>query len=135
MTSIEQRLDSFPEAWKPTEAGEKLIGEVTDVDLRESEYGDPYPILTVLSEKDGVEYAWHAFNTMARNAVAKKQPQIGERVGIVYAGIGEAQPGMNAPKRWRLIVERPKQHVDYGGIAAEEETDETPPEPDDDIPF
>jgi hypothetical protein len=131
MTSLEDRLDSFPEAWKPTTSGEKLIGELTDVDMRESEYGDPYPILTVLSETDGLEYAWHAFHTMARNAVAKKKPQIGERVGIVYAGLGEAQPGMNAPVRWRLLVDRPKQQVDYAAVAAE--TDE--PAADGELPF
>jgi hypothetical protein len=133
MSSLEERLDSFPEAWKPDAPGEKLIGELTDVDLRESEYGDPYPILTVLSEADGKEWAWHAFHTMARNAVAKKKPQIGERVGIVYAGVGEAQPGMNAPVRWRLLVERPKQQVDYAAVATG--TDEAAAAADDDVPF
>jgi hypothetical protein len=139
MTSLAERLDSFPEAWRPKQPGEKLIGELTDVDMRDSEYGEPYPILTVLDESDGVEKAWHAFHTMARNAVAKKRPQIGERIGIVYAGVGEAQPGMNAPVRWRLLVDRPKETVDYDAVAAE------PAEPavdgedaqdgDDDIPF
>jgi hypothetical protein len=130
-SSLEERLDSFPEAWKPTTPGEKLIGELTDVDMRESEYGDPYPILTVLSEADGQEYAWHAFHTMARNAVAKKKPQIGERVGIVDAGVGEAQPGMNAPVRWRLLVDRPKQQVDYAAVA----TSDTTENEGDDVPF
>jgi hypothetical protein len=132
MTTLEERLDSFPEPWKPTTAGEKLIGELTDVDMRDSEYGEPYPILTVLSEADGQEYAWHAFHTMARNAVAKKKPQIGEIIGIVYAGVGEAQPGMNAPVRWRLLVDRPIQQVDYAAVATG--TDDDAAE-DDGIPF
>jgi len=99
MTSLSERLDSFPEAWRPTNAGEKLIGELTDVDLRESDYGEPYAVLTVLAEEGstqdeemippGTELTWHAFHAMARNAVRKKQPQVGERVGIVYAGTGE----------------------------------------------
>ena len=131
MTSLEDRLDSFPGAWRPEKPGEKLIGELTDVDMRESEYGDPYPILTVLSEADGLEYAWHAFHTMARNAVAKKKPQIGERVGIVYAGVGEAQPGMNPPVRWRLLVDRPKQQIDYAAVA----TSDTTENEGDDVPF
>jgi hypothetical protein len=132
-SSLEERLDNFPEAWKPATAGEKLIGELTDVDMRESEYGDPYPILTVLSEAGGQEYAWHAFHTMARNAVAKKKPQIGERVGIVYAGVGEAQPGMNPPVRWPLLVDRPKQQVDYAAVAAG--TDEPDANADGELPF
>jgi hypothetical protein len=126
MTSLEERLDTFPEAWRPETPGEKLIGELTDVDMRESEYGEPYPILTVLSEEDGQEKAWHAFHTMARNEVAKKKPQIGERVGIVYAGVGEAQPGMNAPVRWRLLVDRVGRQVNYTPVIRPDEADERP---------
>ena len=137
MSTLEERLDSFPEAWRPETLGEKLIGELTELDTRESEYGEPYPILTVLSEADGVEYTWHAFHTMARNAVAKKNPQVGERVGIVYGGLGEATPGMNPPVRWRLLVDRHPQP------AATDVTEPEPPTPepdaeraqDDDIPF
>jgi hypothetical protein len=152
MTNLADRLDSFPESWRPKNAGEKLIGEVTDVDLRDSEYGDPYPILTVLVEsgqedgeplEPGTEKGWHAFHAMARNEVAKKKPQIGERVGIVYAGLGEAQPGMNPPVRWRLLVDRPKQQVEYPPTDEEKEGGEEPPpagdasasSADDDIPF
>jgi len=60
--------------WKPTKAGEKLIGELVDVDLRDSDYGDPYNILVVQVEsgqedgkqlEPGTEKAWHAFHTMA----------------------------------------------------------------------
>jgi hypothetical protein len=136
MATLSERLDSFPEPWKPTEKGEKLVGRLVEVDLRESDYGEPYPILTVESEVDGKEYAWHAFHTMARNAVKKKQPQPGEKVGIVYGGLGEAEQGRNAPVRWRLLVERSEEEVDYGKLGEPE------PEPeqagnggDDDIPF
>jgi hypothetical protein len=134
MNTLSERLANFPEPWKPTTAGETLIGETTDLDWRESEYGDPYPIVTVCSDEDGKEYAWHAYHTMARNEVAKKKPQIGERVGILYGGIGEAEPGKNAPVKWRLIVERKPVEIDYSAVPT------TPdPEPadtaDTDIPF
>lgn len=135
MNSLAERLDNFPEAWRPETPGEKLIGELTDVDLRESDYGDAYPILTVRSDEDGNEYVWHAFHQMARNAVKKKQPQVGERVGIVYAGLGEPQPGMNAPVRWRLLVERPEQErFDYDTVPAAASEDAVE-QPDADIPY
>jgi hypothetical protein len=137
MPSLAERLDNFPEAWQPTNPGEKLIGELTDVDLRESEYGDPYSVLTVAAEEGstqdgemippGTELAWHAFHTMARNEVKRKQPQVGEKVGIVYAGKGEAKPGKNAPERWRLLVERPQpQQFDYDAVPAGEADDDVP---------
>lgn len=150
MTSLAERLDNFPEAWRPTSEGEKLIGELVDIDLRESDYGEPYPVLTVLAEDGssqdgkmippGTELSWHAFHTMARNAVKRKQPQVGERVGIVYAGLGEAQPGMNAPVRWRLLVERPRpEQFDYDAVPVVDDPSleqERPQfEGDDDVPF
>jgi hypothetical protein len=43
---LTDRLDNFAEGWRP-KPGDKLIGLVTDVDSRETEYGDePYPIIT-----------------------------------------------------------------------------------------
>src|SRR4051794_16804882 len=118
MSNLAARLDSFPEPWKPKQ-GDKLIGDLVDVDMRASDYGDPYPILTVDagegSTMDGNpivgEHAWHAFHTMARHEVAKKRPQPGERVGVSYHGKGTAAPGMSPPERWRLLVDRPQQQV------------------------
>jgi len=141
MSTLANRLDSFPEAWKP-QPGEKLIGKLVDLDLRNSEYGPPYPILTVLDEA-GHEWAWHAFHTMARNEVAKRRPQIGEQVGISYHGKGTAAPGMNAPERWRLLVDRPRElqpPIDWEAVApdatqADDTTSATAPAADDEIPF
>ncbi len=147
MSILTERLDKFPEPWKP-EPGEKLIGELVDFDLRESEYGDPYPILTVEATEGSTmngkpisgEHAWHAFHTMARSEVARKRPQIGETVGIAYHGKGTAAPGMNAPERWRMIVDRPREDrppIDWDAIApAEDKKDDGGQGAEDDsIPF
>ena len=101
MRSIDDRLDSFAEAWKP-EPGDKLIGTVVDLDERDSAYGDePYPIVTVETD-DGNELAFHAFHTVARNELAKQRPAIGDRIGIAYHG---KQDGKNY-ESYRVIVER-----------------------------
>jgi hypothetical protein len=116
-TNLSDRLDSFPEGWRPAK-GDKLIGEVTELAERESEYGEgPYPIVTVAAEegstqdgepiRPGTEIAWHAFHTMARSEVARKRPQVGNHVGIAYHGPAEkAPPGMNPPELWRLLVDK-----------------------------
>jgi hypothetical protein len=134
--------------------------------MRESEYGSPYAILTVDAEETSTmngepirgEYAWHAFHTMARNEVAKKRPQVGERIGACYHGKGQAAPGMNPPERWRLIVDRPpaeqraidwptvsddapklEQLTDEHGVEGDKSREQRPrlvvDDPDDDIPF
>lgn len=46
---------------------------------------------------------------------------IGDRVGVSYDGKGTAAPGMNAPERYRLLVDRPKgqeQPIDWDTVAA-----------------
>src|SRR5206468_3062798 len=126
MKTLDERLDAFAEPWKP-EPGDKLIGEVADLDERESEYGS-YPIVTVLTD-EGEELAFHAFRTVAKNELAKVRPQIGDRIGIAYHG----KPDGKDYELYRIIVERdeaPKaldwdKHADEMGTV----------EPDDEIPF
>ena len=142
MRSIDDRLDSFAEAWKP-EPGDKLIGTVVDLDERDSAYGDePYPIVTV-QDDDGNELAFHAFHTVARNELAKQRPAIGDRIGIAYHG---KKNGKNY-ESYRVIVDRPDsepktidwdKHVtadDEPEQDGEPEDDETPKSASDDIPF
>jgi hypothetical protein len=142
--SLTERLDNFPEPWMGRQAGDKLIGELVDRDTRASEYGDPYEILTVDAEEGSIldgepitgEYAWHAFHTMSRSEVARRNPQIGERVGIAYHGKGEAAPGMNAPERYRVLVERPQGHLPIPDTAEPEAENEGDGQDDEDgIPF
>lgn len=108
MTTQQQmydRLDApMAEAWMPEE-GDKLIGIVTDIDTRSSEYGDDYTILTIETE-DGEAWAFHAFRTVARNEVAKANPQVGDKVGVKYLGVSTKEPpkGQSAPHLYRVIV-------------------------------
>ena len=81
--SLEERLESFAEAWKPN-PGDTLIGVVVDIDSRTTEYGT-YPIVTIRDD-DGAEFAVHAFHTVLRNEFAKRPPRLGERLGIKYLG-------------------------------------------------
>jgi hypothetical protein len=132
--SLEDRLGSFPEAWRPA-PGDKIIGELTEFDTRSSDYGEPYPILTLLTD-EGEEYAIHAFHTMLRNAVERKNPQIGDRVGIAYFGPAEkpAAPGMSPAERYRMIVERNSNSDEPPAVSESSEPEPAGPDPDD-IPF
>jgi hypothetical protein len=127
MTNLADRLDSFAEPWMP-DAGEKLIGEVVDLDERENEYGS-YPVVTVLTD-EGDELAFHAFRTVAKNELAKQRPQVGDRIGIKYVG----KPEGKDYELYRIKVERDEQSksIDWDKHTSE------PAEPSaakDDIPF
>ena len=115
--SLEDRLDTFAEAWRP-KAGDKLIGTVVDLDERESEYDEePYPIVPVRTD-DGQELAFHGFDTVARNELAKQRPRVSERIGIAYHGVPEGRKY----EAYRIIVERDEpQELDWSRFAPEAE--------------
>lgn len=105
MTSLRDLVDKdYAEGWKPNE-GDYLEGVVTEISSRDGGYGE-YPILTVLTD-DKKEIAWHASSTVAKSQVADKQPNVGDRIGVLYKG---KQPKKSDPKVeqhvYRLVVER-----------------------------
>jgi hypothetical protein len=105
MTSLTDRAQSFPEAWKPNE-GDAIEGVVTELATRASEYGPDYTIITV-EDDGGNEWAIHGFHSMLRNEIERKTPQVGDRIAVAYHGLGESSaPGMSAPHKYRLVVER-----------------------------
>ncbi len=142
--TLQDRLDdAFAEAWRPS-LGDKLVGVVTGIDVRHSDYGDPYPIVTVQRD-DGTEAAFHGFHTVARRELAKQKPQIGDEIGIAYLGKGEpTKPGVSGAELYRIIVERAEpQPINWDALADVDDAD-TPAAPaaaaatatpDDDIPF
>jgi hypothetical protein len=135
--SLSDRLDSFPEPWRPS-PGDKVIGEVVELDERDSDYGDPYTIITLLTD-EGTEVAVHCFHQILRNAVERKRPQVGDRVGVAYFGKAErAAPGMNPAERYRMIVERnPAAAATPDDVDGMDQTLPTQSAPDEDgeIPF
>lgn len=95
---IADRVESFAEPWKP-KAGDKLVGVITELDERTSEYG-MYPIVTVMTDAGG-ESAFHGFHTVAKNELSRQRPRVGDRIAIKYFG-RDADKGY---ERYRVLVE------------------------------
>ena len=136
--SLQDRLDSSAEAWKPN-VDDSVIGTVLAVDERTTEFGT-YPIVTLMTD-DGDEVAVHAFHTVLKSEFARRPPVDGERLGIKY--LGKSPKGYEA---YRVVWEntRPPNWDRIGAeaqaerIVAEAETaqpTEASGAPDDDIPF
>ena len=96
--TIEDRLNREPEAWKP-QPGDRLIGTVVEVEEYRSDYGT-YPMITI-STDDGQEWMFHAFHTVARTEIERKQPKPGDRIGIAYHGLSE-----KGYEQYRIVLER-----------------------------
>ena len=83
MATIHDELDrEFAPAWKP-QPGDKLVGIVTDLSVRDGTYGQ-YPIIT-LRGGDG-ELAVHAFHEVLQNELGRVAPKLGDHIGIKYVG-------------------------------------------------
>lgn len=82
--SVLDDLDrEYAPAWKP-DAGDKIVGIVSEISEREGTYG-VYPIVTLRTE-DG-ELAVHAFHEVLQNELARLAPKQGDLLGIKYAGM------------------------------------------------
>lgn len=127
-STLTDRLDQFPEGWRP-HPGDKTVGQVVSLDTRDGQYG-AYPVVTVAAD-DGREVAVHAFHTVLRGELARLRPEPGERIGIAYHGRGDG-----SYERYRVIVERdrPAGGVDWdreAQVAAQESDGGQPPVPSD----
>jgi hypothetical protein len=137
-----ERLDAPTEAWLH-DPGDQLVGTIADVDQRDSGYG-VYPTVTIVVEEDstenggqpiepGDERVLHAFRTVPRNELAKRRPQVGDRIGVKYLGKAEGRD-YEAYKVVLELAERPEAEWPV----AEPERDGIAPSSisaDDEIPF
>jgi hypothetical protein len=141
---VDKQVDrEYAEAWR-YEPGDKLIGETVELSQREGAYGI-YPIITVRQD-NGVELAFHAFHTVARNELAKAAPQVGERIAIKYVGVKEAGgEGRSSYHAYKVAVDRAARAFNWsafgetGEVEPDIPADDGPPlstvPTDDDIPF
>jgi hypothetical protein len=107
MSNLAEDLDREPQSWRP-EPGDKLIGELVDVDERDGGYGT-YPIL-VIRDDDGAEWSWHVLHAVARGEIGRQQPNIGDRLGVKYVGKVEGRDGQEYHS-WKVRVDRPAAKV------------------------
>jgi hypothetical protein len=104
------REEQLARVAKPLRTDERdpnpLIGVVVDLDERSSDYGPDYTVVTVEQEETGDAYDWHAFHKVARDLVARKQPQIGDMVGIMDAGVSTKTPkkGQSPARIWKFRI-------------------------------
>ena len=82
MTDFMDRLDREVEAWKP-QPGDKIVGTISSIEAFDGKYGE-YPLLIVDTGDD--EIAIHAFHTVLKSELARKDPSEGDRIGVKYTG-------------------------------------------------
>ena len=95
MTFEEVEVD----AWIPKEKGNELIGTLVNV---QKDVGANKSILYSIEVDEKPISVWGSTVLDPKMVVVK----IGDKVKIVYDGLGEKQPGKNAPKLFSVFIDR-----------------------------
>jgi len=104
--SIKDKLDQeYAESWKPTEAGEELIGKVVEFGQRTTEWGT-HRIITVETE-DGTQKAFHAFHMVAKEQLESAAPALGDEIGIRYLGRKSSAASASGYENYKIVVDHP----------------------------
>jgi hypothetical protein len=87
------------------QVGDSAVGTVKAVRRGKDFNGNPCPEL-VIETTDG-EKTLTAGQVMLKSALAVAQPQVGDKIAIVYSGIGDAKPGKAPAKLFEVSVQKP----------------------------
>ena len=88
------------------EIGDQVVGVIKQIRTGKDFNGNPCPELIL--DVDGEEKTVTAGQVLLKAALAEKAPQVGDKVRIIYSGIGEARPGKAPAKQFTVDVKADK---------------------------
>lgn len=88
------------------EVGDQVVGVIKQIRTGKDFNGNPCPELIL--DVDGEEKTVTAGQVLLKAALAEKAPQVGDKVRIIYSGIGEARPGKAPAKQFTVDVKTDK---------------------------
>jgi hypothetical protein len=84
--------------------GDKVVGEILAVRRGTDFNNEPCPELVIRTDEG--EKTLTAGQKVLRARLAEEAPQVGDRIAIVYSGVGEAKPGRAPAKLFDVHVQR-----------------------------
>lgn len=94
----------FADAWIPQDEGDTIIGQITQISSRDTEYGT-YTIITILPDGEDTPLAVHCTGTILASHIDADQPAVGDRYAIRYAGERQSKNGRTY-RDWRTAIRR-----------------------------
>lgn len=87
---------------KFNEVGDQVIGVIKEV--REGKDFNRQPCPELVLETDDGEKTLTAGQVRLKAELAEKRPQVGDKIRVVYSGVGDAKPGNAPPKLFTVDV-------------------------------
>ena len=88
-----------PEDWKPEKEDDFIEGILVNI---QHDVGENESMLYNIETPEGVKNVWGSAILDSRMAFSK----VGDQIRITYKGLGKAKPGRNAPKIFKVEVDR-----------------------------
>ena len=88
-----------PTMWKPTNSGDFIEGILVRT---QKDVGDNKSTLYSLETSEGVKDVWGCAVLDTKMSLTK----VGEKLKITYQGLGEARGGKNAPKLFKVEIDK-----------------------------
>lgn len=102
------------------DVGDKVVGTVKAIRRGEDFNHKPCPELIIDVDNEG-EKTLTAGQVMLKSALAEKRPQVGDRIAIVYSGVGEAKPGKAPAKLFDVTTKTgTTSTAPAGGVSADD---------------
>jgi hypothetical protein len=120
--ALSERLDrDFAPAWRPS-PGDKLVGRIVEMNVREQTMYDDYVVVTIRTDDDD-EWAVHCLHSVLANEFKRANPQISDLVAVKYNGERQRQNGKGTFHHYRVI----KEATDTGNVWDRVATDREEP--------
>lgn len=101
------------------EVGDKCVGTIKAIRRGTDFNGNPCPELVIDVDGEG-DKTLTASQVMLKAELAAIRPHVGERIAIVYSGIGEAKPGKAPAKLFDVTTKAQEIGTPTGGVSAED---------------
>lgn len=92
----------FPEAFKFTNPDDSIVGTI--IKIRRATFPDATVPELWIRLDDGTERSVLASQRNLQAKLAEARPATGDRIAIVFRGLGDAKPGKSAPKLFDVEV-------------------------------
>lgn len=92
--------------------GDRAVGQILAIRQGQDFNGNPCPELVIRTDEG--DKTLTAGQKVLRARLAEEGPQVGDRIAIVYSGVGDAKPGRAPAKLFDVSVSR----GDAAGAAA-----------------
>lgn len=98
-------------AWRPTEDGEGIVGEVTAISSIQSDYADaegnrPWCPMITIRQRDGQQWRIVGYQSVLRGELSSADPKVGDTLAVKFFGKQSTKDGKRGYANYGVKIRR-----------------------------